>query len=60
MDLSDVGTAAVIGGVVGEAAARLAKLLGRAWKTDAWREGMFVSGGAALLAWVFQKLGRVR
>jgi len=56
MDLNDVGTFAVIGGVLAETGRRIAAALGRDWKADAWREGMFVSGLGALLFWAFRKL----
>jgi hypothetical protein len=55
MGLSDVGTFAVIGGVLAETGRRIAALLGREW-ADAWREGMFVSGLVALVIWTFRKL----
>lgn len=56
MDLNDVGTVSVVGGVVGESAKRVAAAFGWRWKTDAWREAMFVSGAGALIFWVFRKL----
>jgi hypothetical protein len=56
MDLNDVGTFAVIGGVLAEAGRRIAAVFGREWKADAWREGMFLSGLGALLIWAFRKL----
>jgi hypothetical protein len=56
MDLSDVGTTAIIGGVVAEAGKRAAETLGWSWKADAWREGMFVSGLFALVIWAFRRL----
>lgn len=56
MDLNDVGTFAVIGGVLAETGRRVAALLGREWKADAWREGMFVSGLVTLIVWAFRKL----
>ncbi|HEX5763502.1 MAG TPA: hypothetical protein VFY04_10355 [Solirubrobacterales bacterium] len=56
MDLSDVGKTAVVGGVLAETGKRLAAKLGWRWNTDAWREGMFVSGLGALLFWAFRKL----
>jgi hypothetical protein len=56
MDLSDVGTFAVVGGVLAETGRRVATMLGREWKADAWREGMVVSGLGALLIWAFRKL----
>jgi len=56
MDLNDVGTFAVVGGVLAETGRRVAAVLGREWKADAWREGMFVSGLLALVIWTFRKL----
>jgi hypothetical protein len=55
--LADIGTAAIIGGVLGETAARLGVTLGRGSEPDGWRDGMFFGGLAALLYWAFGELG---
>lgn len=54
--LTDVGTGAAIGGVLGETAVRLAPMLGFELKVDGWREGMFLGALLVLLAWVFGEL----
>jgi hypothetical protein len=51
MELGDVGTVALIGGILGEAGARVSRFLGREPAIDGWREGMFVGGVFALLVW---------
>jgi hypothetical protein len=55
--LTDVGTLAVIGGVIGEAAVRIGVAFGREFDIDGWREGMFFGGLVALLFWVFGEGG---
>jgi hypothetical protein len=55
MNLGDVGTFALVGGVLVEAGVRLAKLLGRQPSTDGWREGMFVGASLGLLYWLSEK-----
>jgi hypothetical protein len=51
---TDVGTGAAIGGVLGEAAVRLASTLGLEFDIDGWREGMFLGASFAL---VYSALG---
>jgi hypothetical protein len=55
--LNDVGTGAVIGGLLGELCTRLAPSIGREWQVDGWREGMFFGALAVLVFWVFGELG---
>lgn len=55
--LSDVGTTAVIGGLVGELAVRLARSLGTEIRLDGWREGMFIGALWGLSVWIFGGLG---
>lgn len=51
ISLSDIGAGAVIGGVLGETAVRLAAALGFEPQIDGWREGMFVGALLALVYW---------
>lgn len=55
--LTDVGTGAAVGGVLGETAVRLAPMLGLELKIDGWREGMFCGALGALAFWAFGELG---
>lgn len=47
-----MGTVALIGGILGEAGARVSRFVGREPAIDGWREGMFVGGVFALLVWI--------
>lgn len=49
--LGDLGTGALIGGVLGETVARVGRLLGHEPEIDGWREGMFAGAVVALLYW---------
>jgi len=51
MSLGDVGSFALIGGVLVEAGVRVGRLLGRHPTTDGWREGMFLGACLGLLYW---------
>jgi len=55
--LTDVGTGAAIGGVLGETAVRLAPMFGVKLKLDGWREGMFFGALGALALAVSGQLG---
>lgn len=57
LSLGDVGTVAIVGGVIGEVAARLGAIVGRESEIDGWREGMFFGAMAGLLYWTFGELG---
>jgi len=57
MGLTDVGTAAIVGGVLVETVARLGTALGRQHEIDGWREGMFFGALMALLFWAFGEAG---
>ncbi len=54
--LTDIGTGAMIGGLLGELGVRLASMLGHRPTIDGWREGMFFGGLIVLLAWAFSEL----
>ncbi|HEX8689316.1 MAG TPA: hypothetical protein VF729_03645 [Solirubrobacterales bacterium] len=53
LGLTDIGTVAVIGGVLTEAAVRIGASCGIEWEIDGWREGMFFGALIALLFWLF-------
>ncbi len=55
MNLGDVGTFALVGGVLVETGVRLAKLLGHRSTTDGWREGVFLGACLGLLYWLSGK-----
>jgi hypothetical protein len=55
--LTDIGTGAAIGGVLGETAVRLAPMLGLELKIDGWREGMFLGALVTLAFWAFGEMG---
>lgn len=55
--LTDVGTGAVIGGVLGEMAVRAASMFGMQLTIDGWREGMFVGALLSLSYLAFGELG---
>jgi hypothetical protein len=55
MSLGDVGTFALVGGVLVEAGVRLGKVFGRQRTVDGWREGMFLGGCLGLLYWLSEK-----
>ena len=54
--LGDIGTAAVLGGVLFEAIVRLAPLVGWRPSIDGWREGMFFGALVAFLVWIIEVL----
>ena len=54
--LTDIGTGAMIGGLLGELGVRLASTLGRRPTIDGWREGMFFGGLVTFLIWAFSEL----
>lgn len=54
--LTDVGTGAIIGGLLCELGVRVASLMGHRTAIDGWREGMFLGGLAVFLVWVFGEL----
>ena len=51
--LSNIGTAGMLGGLLGEALTRLAALLGWEPVADGWREGMFFGAFAFFCVWTF-------
>ena len=51
--LTDIGTAAMLGGVLGEVYSRLWSLLGWEPVVDGWREGMFFGALFFLALWAF-------
>ena len=53
MSLGDVGTFALVGGVLVETGVRVAKRLGCEPTADGWREGMFAGACVGLLYWLF-------
>lgn len=55
--LTDIGTLAVVGGVIGETAVRIGMMSGREFEIDGWRDGMFFGALVALLYWAFGELG---
>lgn len=57
LTLTDVGTGAVLGGLLGEVLTRLAVSLGREWEADGWREGMFYGALLVLTMWLFREMG---
>jgi hypothetical protein len=50
--LTDIGTGAMVDGLLGEIAVRMAPLFGRELTVDGWREGMFVGALVVFAAWV--------
>jgi hypothetical protein len=54
--LTDIGTGAAVGGVLGEIVVRLAPMFGLEPKIDGWREGMFLGALGVLALWVFGEL----
>jgi hypothetical protein len=54
---TDIGTGAIIGGVLVELVVRLAPLFGLEPRIDGWREGMFLGALGALALWAFGGLG---
>jgi hypothetical protein len=50
--LTDIGTGAMVGGLLGEIAVRIAPLFGRELNMDGWREGMFFGALIVFAAWV--------
>jgi hypothetical protein len=55
--LTDIGTGAALGGVLGETVVRLAPLLGLELEDDGWRKGMFFGALFTLLFWTFGEVG---
>ncbi len=55
--ITDVGTGAAIGGVLGETVVRLASMVGLEPEVDGWREGMFLGALAVLFYGTFGELG---
>jgi|GEM_PF-2705739 len=55
--LTDIGTIAVLGGVLGETIVRLARSFGLEVEIDGWREGMFVGALGAVLLWIADQAG---
>lgn len=51
--LTHIGTASMLGGLLGEVLVRLGSTLGWEPATDGWREGMFFGALAFFLVWLF-------
>jgi hypothetical protein len=57
LDLSEIGTIGLIGGIVGESMARIARSVGLEPGFDGWREGMFLAGLTAFFWWIYGQMG---
>jgi hypothetical protein len=55
--LSEIGSIGLIGGIVGESMARIARSFGLDPGFDGWREGMFMAGLAAFTWWIYGQVG---
>lgn len=51
--LTDIGTASMLGGLLGEVLVRLGPLFGWEPAVEGWREGMFFGALTFFLVWLF-------